>query len=472
MNDADGDNVRPFVAPKPDWMGLLERSANGGDPWPTVANAMLVLANDAKFKGMLGHDTFSGERVLRSAPPPFQQDNLAAPGPYPRGWTNSDISLVLGYCQRVWGRKWTRSVVADAMEAVAEQNPFHPVLNWIDGLVWDEVKRIDTWLVTAFDPVNEFNRDSDDWKAREKYYSAIGWKMLVASVRRLRRPAVKFDSILILEGEQRLGKSTAIETLYGRRFFTDTVFADLRNKEAAQGLHGKWVVEFSEIEQIIRSDVETLKAFLSRNTDHFRPPYERHFRDVERQGVFFGTTNQQDYLKDTTGNTRFWMAACQKADVEWIAANRDQLWAEAAAREAEGDKWRLWLDTSELQADAERLTSARMREDIWQVAVARWLDKTEEERAAAKKQVAQKIATETEAFLAVEPIFIARILEHAIGMSKDKMSKQAEMRVADVLKALGWVGTRNSYLPKIKDKPARGKTTVWRKPDEALGADI
>ena len=431
---------------------------------------MLILANDAKFRGMLGHDVFSGERVLKSAPPPFQQGNTVAPGPYPRGWTNTDVSLVCGYMQRVWGRKWTRPTICDALEAVAEQHPFHPVLEWINGLKWDGVKRIDTWLVKAFNPRNEFNRDGEEreyqrWLRRDTYYAAIGSKLLIAAVRRLRRPGCKFDSMLILEGEQRLGKSTAVEALFGKGHFTDTVFADLRNKEAAQGLHGKWVIEFAEIEQVIRSDVETLKAFLSRSTDHYRPPYERNFRDVARAGVFVGTTNKDDYLRDTTGNTRMWPAPCQSADVEWIEAIREQLWAEAAIREARGET--IWLDTPELQQEAARLTGGRMHEDVWQSAIARWLDDVETEREAAATRISRGLAFEEKGdqFLVKEPVFVARILEFAIGMSKDKMTKQAEMRVADVLRTMGWKPTRAAKLPKIKNSINRGRTTVWRIPD-------
>ena len=467
MADDAGDNVRPFVAPDPDWMALLERAANGGDPWPTVANALLILANEAKFHGMFGYDVFSGQRALMKSPPLFQSSSVPEPGPYPRDWTNSDISLILAYFQRVWGRKWTRSTIGEALEAVAGQYPFHPLLDWLTALRWDGVERLDSWMVSVFDPVNEFDRNGEEaeygrWKSREDYYAAVGWKILVAAVRRLREPGVKFDSMMILEGDQRLGKSTAIEMLFGRRYFTDTIFADLRNKEAAQGLFGKWVVEFSEIEQVIRSDVETLKAFLSKNTDHIRPPYERHFRDVPRTDVFFGTTNQQDYLKDTTGNTRLWVMHCQKADLAWIAKNREMLWAEAVAREAEGEARTLWLDTPELQAEAARQTDARMREDVWQVPIARWLDKVETERLAAQRNVDNGIATEGEVFQANEPVFITRILEYAIGMSKDKMSKVHEMRVAEVLKGMGWGRFRNSYLPKVKGEPARGKTTIWR----------
>jgi predicted P-loop ATPase len=466
-----------FESPDPGWRFRLARPKDG-DVFVTLHNAMMILANDDPFTGTLGpmfaFDSYRCQAVLLRPPPRFDGSEVDERGPYPRPWNTTDITLVTGYLQCAWNKNWPRANVADAMEVVARQNSYHPILDWINSLRWDGVYRIDTWMVEAFDVRNEFDRNGDEaeyarWKAREDYYAAIGARMLVASVRRLRRPGVKFDSMLILEGEQRLGKSTVIEVLYGKEFFTDTVFADLRNKEAAQGLFGKWVVEFSEIEQVIRSDVETLKAFLSRNTDHFRPPYERHFRDVPREGVFFGTTNQQDYLKDTTGNTRFWPAFCQKADVQWIIANREQLWAEAAAREAEGDDRRLWLDTDELQAEAARLTNTRMREDIWTVAVQRWVAKTERERSEAKARIIADQAEPTDAFLAVEPIYVARILEHAIGMTKDKMSKVHEMRVAEVLKAMGWIASRHVRLPTVKNELSRGKTTTWQPPDEAPG---
>jgi len=218
--------------------------------------------------------------------------------------------------------------------------------------------------------------------------------------------------------------------------------------------------------------VETLKAFLSRPTDWYRPPYGLSHMDVPRTGIFIGSTNEQDYLRDTTGNTRMWPVWCETVDLRWIELNRDQLWAEAAEREAMGEAQTLWLDTPELQEEAARLTARRMREEIWQPLIARWIDKTEAERAEALKRLAdhkddeeyKKTKKDGDLFVSREPIYVARVLEHAIGMNRDRMNRQADMRVSAVLKAMGGKAFRGERLPKIKNRPARGTTTVWRMP--------
>jgi predicted P-loop ATPase len=368
-----------------------------------------------------------------------------------------------------------RSTIMEAMHAAARVNSFHPILDWLDGLKWDGTARLDTFLVEAFGAVNEYDpiAQGDQWDARNAYYAAVGSKLLIASVRRLRQPGCKFDSMAILEGAQRIGKSTALATLYGREWFTDNIPPDLKKRDAQLALHGKWCVEFAEIEHLVRTEVEVIKAFLSTAVDHYRPPYGREFVDVPRTNVPIGTTNSDDYLKDQSGNTRFWPIPCAKVDVEWIAENRDQLWAEAAYREREGEA--IWLDATGLQQEAARFTAGRMKEEVWQPFIARWLDKTEAERVEAKARLARGEGTEGDLFLAKEPIFVVRVLEFAIGMSKDKMTKQAEMSVANALKMLGWTACKKQKLPKakgIEGREDRVTTTTWRMPDDwTAGAD-
>lgn len=487
-----GEGRDPFTF----WMDSLDRPENG-PAYPTLANAMLIMSHDSIFTGqhakhadergpMFGLNTFTGQRVLLRAPPVFdklkderkegEEDKAKIPGPYPRGWTDEDVSLVLGYMQQAWNRKWMRATVSEAMHAVARRHSFHPILDWLDGLVWDKTDRLDTWLVKVFGAVNEYDpiAQGDQWDARNAYHAAVGSKFMIAAVRRLRQPGCKFDHLLILEGAQRIGKSTAAAILFGAEYFSDAVPPDLRSKDAAHALHGLWCLEFAEIEHLVRTEVETIKAYLSRSTDHYRPPYARDFIDVPRANVFIGTTNADDYLRDTTGNTRMWPVACQKVDLDWITENRAQLWAEAVHRERKGET--LWLDAADLQQEAARLTADRLKEDVWQAAIARWLDNTEAERVEAKERLAKGEDKKGDLFASREPIFVARVLEYAVGMSKDKMNKAAEMRVADVLKKLGWKGVQRQKLPKVKGMDGREETrittTIWRMPDDwAAGAD-
>jgi putative DNA primase/helicase len=434
-------------APRPEdfWMKRVRYPENGGECWPTLGNALVILGNDPVFAGMLGLNRFTGQRVLLRAPPKIEDGDPEIPGPYPRPWTDDeDVSLVQAYFQVAWGRNWVRQTIVDAMIVVARRNTFHPILDWLDGLKWDGEARLDTWLRDGFDVRNEFPQNSKEWKAKNAYHAVVGARFLIAAVRRLRQPGCKFDHLLILEGAQRIGKSTAVANLFGAEYFTDDVPTDLKSKDAALGLHGKWAIEFAEIEHLVRTEVEVIKAFLSRAVDHYRPPYGDKFIDVPRASVLIGTTNSDDYLRDGSGNTRMWPVFCQKVNLEWLAANRDQLWAEAAAREAGGEV--IWLDEEGLQTQAKTATDHRLSGEVWEPAILEWL----------KKNVA-KISDD-------EPLTAARVLEWAIGMSKDKMNRAAEMRVGVVLRAFG---CERKVVKNDDGKSMR----VWRMPDKPADED-
>jgi len=157
--------------------------------------------------------------------------------------------------------------------------------------------------------------------------------------------------------------------------------------------------------------VEVIKAFLARATDKYRPPFGRGDVVRPRQGVIVGTTNSSDYLRDATGNRRFWPAACTKADVEWIATNRDQLWAEATARNDMDEP--IWLEDAEVQAFATDQQAARLIEDNWSDQISAW--------------IMHKAYTTT-----------AEVLGDCLGLGMKDRNRPAEMRVASILKLAGW----------------------------------
>jgi putative DNA primase/helicase len=370
------------------WMRRLRYPQNGGDPWPTLSNCMVILSCDPVFVGSFGYNEFTHQRVLLKPPPVFE-DAPALPGPFPRPWEAEDVSLVMAYLERSWGRKWARATVMEAMHAVARAITYHPILNWLDTLEWDGKKRIDTWLINVFDARNEFPPGSKEWKAKDAYHRAVGARFLIAAVRRMRVPGTKFDHLLILEGMQRI------------------------------------------------------KAFLSRSTDHFRPPYGREFIDVPRANVFLGTTNSDDYLRDSTGNTRMWPVYCQSVDLAWLEIWRSQLWAEAVERERKGEV--LWLDNEDTQGAAAKVTTNRLAGEVWEPAIVRWLTNPE------------TVIDEANG----HHLTTARVLEHALGMSKDKMTRAAEMRVGPVLRSLGY----ERKIGSLHGKAIR----VWRMPDDLVG---
>lgn len=175
--------------------------------------------------------------------------------------------------------------------------------------------------------------------------------------------------MIILEGPQGVGKSTCLRILAGDEWFADEI-SDLGTKDSAQDLRGKWIVELAEVAALKRAALERMKAFISRNVDHYRPSYGRRSIDFPRQCVFAGTTNADAYLADETGNRRFWPVKVSGLQLEALARDRDQLWAEAVARFKAGEAW--WLDR-EVEALAAEEQEQRRQGDPWEGPILEWL---------------------------------------------------------------------------------------------------
>lgn len=366
----------------------------------TASNALAIFRHDPDLAGTFARNVFSAELVLTKPLPATISSLAPQPAGYPRQWTASDIFLMQAYLHRFYSSKFSYEIAERAMTAVAATRSFHPVLQWIEAQTWDRKPRIDAWLINTF--------GADD----TPYVRAIGSKFLIAAVRRIRSPGCQFDHMPVLEGPQGIGKSRACRALFSDQWFTDDMPHDFKNKDSPQALLGVWGVELSEVAQITSSkaEIETIKSFLSRRIDRFRPPYGRGFILQPRQGVFIGTTNRSDWLSDETGNRRFWPVLCATADPEWVAVNRDQLWAEAAAREAAGDA--IWLDTEDLQQSASIEQDFRMEDDVWTPMVRTYLR--------------EKLTTE-----------IADVLT-GIGVPTYHQDKRAQMRVARIMKVVSW----------------------------------
>jgi predicted P-loop ATPase len=228
------------------------------------------------------------------------------------------------------------------VQEAARRNTFHPVVNYLDSLKWDGVNRLDTWLIDYGGA-----EDSD-------YVRAVGTIVLVAAVRRVKKPGCKFDEMLILESEQGRNKSTMLATLaYRPEWFTDDLPLNAPGKVVIEQTRGKWLVEASELSGLRKGDVEHLKALLSRQVDQARMAYGRLETRRPRQCIFVGTTNAEFYLRDITGNRRFWPIKVGDFRIEKLESDRDQLWAEAVAREKAGESIRLdpslWKDAAEQQ---------------------------------------------------------------------------------------------------------------------------
>ena len=233
---------------------------------------------------------------------------------------------------------------------LARQNSFHPVRDYLDALTWDGKSRLDRWLSIYLGV------------ADAALHRGFGRAHLIAAVRRVRAPGTKHDACLVLEGPQGAGKSSAIRILAGDHLFTDSLSIGEDAKGVIEQTSGAWLVEFAELSGIRRSEVEQVKTMISRQVDRARGAYERFAADRPRQFVLFGTVNEAQYLRDATGNRRFWPVRVGRIDLTALARDRDQLWAEAASLEAQG----VSIELAELLwAEAAKAQEARVVADPW-----------------------------------------------------------------------------------------------------------
>ena len=259
--------------------------------------------------------------------------------------------------------------------------------------------------------------------------------------------------MLILEGPQGARKSTALKVLAGEDWFTDEL-PDLGSKDAAIHMQGVWIVEIAELDAIGRAEVSRIKAFLTRTTDRFRPPYGRYTVEVPRQCVFAGTVNPDTYLRDETGNRRFWPLRCGTIDIPALARDREQLWAEAVHRFREGAIW--WIDNPALLTEAREAQDSRYQSDAWDDLIEHWL--THEIRTVSHGYLDYS-NKRTESIKRSEPltdVSVGEILQEVIGLEPGKWTRTDQTRVANYLKANGW------KREQVRLNPGTKASRAWR----------
>lgn len=278
------------------------------------------------------------------------------------GWNDSDLANAKLYFERVYGI-WSPTKFKDALLAVVTSyRLYHPIKEYLEPLVWDGVERIDSLLIVYLG-------------AKDTAYTrAVMRKTMVAAIARIYEPGIKFDSILVLNGPQGIGKSTFFLKL-GKEWFSDSLaISDMRDKTAAEKLQGYWILEISEMTGIRKTDVETVKSFISRQDDKFRQAYGVNVESHPRTCIIVGSTNSEGgFLRDVTGNRRFWPIRVSDASQlkPWELVDVDQLWAEAKVYYEAGEE--LFLKgKAENEANKERQEA--MESDDREGIVAEYLD--------------------------------------------------------------------------------------------------
>ena len=373
-----------------------------------AANAIIALRYAPEWDGVLGFNKFSGALIFRRPPPYAPPDPDFAPRPI----EDVDVIDTMHWLQsqKIFVSK---QLTSDAMRATA--TTFHPVREYLDSLTWDKKPRIDTWIIDHLGVENT---------ALHRAYSA---QFLISAVARIRQPGCKVDTAPVLEGPQNLGKSSTLRTMFDPWFIDH--MPDLQSKDAQLQVEGMWGVEFAELGQFGKADANRAKIFMSIQVDRFRRPYGVIKERIPRQCVLAVTVNRgaHGYLKDETGNRRFWPVLCgfgwdarRCIDLEELERERDQLWAEADYRFGQGEKW--WLHESELLAAHEASVAARLDLDPIHGKVAKVME--------------QLVADGN-----TEPTF-----EDVCGrlglLSVKDLTRQVQAQIGRALTALGWASGR------------------------------
>lgn len=407
-------------APSPDdWRSrLIWRQLESGQKLEKcLTNAAVLLQWHERWRGQIRWNELSRQAECGPDAP------IDAPaGP----WSDRHTADATVWLQQQAGLMVPSALVPEAVTRAAHARSYHPIRQYLDGLEWDGVERLSSW------PEDLCGCE------RTAFAMSAGRRWMISGVARVYRPGCKADHVLILEGRQGAGKSTLLRTL------ADPWFGDeldvLGTKDAAMQTAGVWILEIAELDSLRHSDLSRTKAFVTRTTDRFRPPYGRFVEERPRGCVFAGSVNDAQYLRDGTGNRRFWPLLCQSIDLAGAAATRDQLWAEAVAAYRAGETW--WLNGEAETAQAEEEQDRRYQTDSWEERIAE--------------------ALEPHAWKPGAPVTVANVLD-AIHVETAKQDRAAQMRAGECLKRLG----RTLYQIRAGETRLRvWMPKGWRRGDE------
>lgn len=410
---ANGHNAasvpaEPDGAVRSAWKELLLRTEKG-KVMCCLANADIAFRFSPAWQDGIVLDEFAN--VIRTVKGRIPQTPL---GDVP-SWTDTSSTKAAIWLQKQ-GVPVTSSIVHEAVLAIAHDHRIHPLRKWLESLVWDGEPRIDRWLVNYLG-------------AEETGYVCLaGAWWLGQAVARAFHPGTQADYCLVLEGPQGQKKSQALRVLAGDEWFTDQI-ADFANKDSSLDLQGKWIIELGEFDRMAHKP-SVVKAFLTRQEDHFRPPYGRFAENFPRQCVFAATVNLDEYFADDTGNRRFWPVRCGVIDLAALAADRDQLWAEAVERFRDNRSQRWPSEPKQLEWFSGEQTR-REDLDVWHDQIAEWI-------AAPKQAYDSHGHPAGEIRSAPGKVTVADILTHCLSVELKNQTQAMKQRVAKTLRRLGW----------------------------------
>lgn len=363
-----------------------------GNPKCGVANAIVFLREE-----------FAGKTVrLNEFSRLIEVDGVAV--------QESMIARLLERIELLSGQtKWSRTHMDNAFLVLAAQAPkYHPIREWLESLQWDGTPRLAGLPELLGAP---------DRPLFGRYLECF----FIGAVARAMDPGCKVDTALILQGPQGARKSTFFQSLVPREPWFSDDMGSLDSKDASMAVGRAWIIEWAELESVRRSATGSVKAFLTRRVDRFRPPYGRELIDVPRSSVIVGTTNEDQFLQDATGNRRYMVIPVGTIDIDAILRDRDQLWAEAYVRHGYGEAWHLNADEMTEQAEQ---NADLVSEDPWKAIVEKWL------------------ARGTTFSMAGHTVTLQEVLRACLEIPTERQGRAQQMRVAQILCDLGWKRTK------------------------------
>ena len=430
------------------WLNELSISNSTGLLEKTINNALLVLQNDTAFKNKLVFDRFSN-RFLIKEPMPWGRENEE----YPKLWNDCDDAELRAYFEKNYNGYKSPNSINDALAILKNRNSVNVAKDYFEGLSWDGILRLDNLLI---DYLGAENSD---------YVKQVTRKSLTAVVSRaITEKAIKFDNMVILTGKQGIGKSTLLSKLAGD-WFTDNI-VDFNSKDTLLLLQNCIIAEVPELQGFNKADSNRLKQFLGQKTDKYRAPYERREEEHPRHCVFFGTTNDDEFLRDSTGNRRYWPVQVginkpTKNVFKELESEKDQIWAEAVVRFRTGEV--LYLEGDVLKV-AETEQKARLIIDPWESIINEylsrrvpkdWFDRTIE----AQKNYWLFNSEEDKELIERDRVCASEILTVCLGIEPKKQTSIDRKRVLDIIRKR----LEYSYKSNIKFGRAYGQTSGFIK---------
>ncbi len=371
-------------APAEEWKNELVLLETTGRIKITAYNILLILQNDRNF-----------EKYSRC-----RKNELSALSEFPDGTliAENDCQIASAFVEGEYKSNLVPpDLIRRCLEVIASKSSFHPVREWMDGLKWDRVPRIEN-----------FFQDFSDVPDSE-YVRAVSRNFFVSAVARIFEPGCKVDTCLVLEGPQEIGKSTLISALFGEKWSTISR-SEIGSKDFISGILGFWGVELSELASLRKSEIEHVKLVISAPFDDVRLPFRRDTVRYPRQCVFVATTNEKEYLADSTGNRRFLpVKIIDRIDLDSVKKLRDQLWAEAVFLYKSGATWWIYPESSKTEQDA------RYMHDSWGEKIHPWI-----------------------LFPGRTDFTVSDVLEDCLGIEIGKHGKSEQIRVGNILRKAGY----------------------------------